>query len=76
MHISNRVAPWLFFLALVLVYVSLSPLSTGGMGYASENLATTEQIVSRLVPFRQALMLQLIGHGTDLSSRCSACRSW
>ncbi len=39
---------WLFFLALVLLYLSMSPGTIEGMGYARENLIAASQIVDNL----------------------------
>src|SRR5262245_6289828 len=38
-----------FFVALLLIYISFSPLSVGGLGYMDENLAATMQASSRIV---------------------------
>ena len=40
-----------FFVALLLIYISFSPLSVGGLGYMDENLAATMQASSRIVEF-------------------------
>lgn len=40
--------PWLFFLALTLFYLSLSPGAISGMGYTAENMNASNQIISNL----------------------------
>lgn len=42
---------WLFFLALTLFYLSLSPGTIEGMGYARENLIAADQVVDNLINF-------------------------
>jgi hypothetical protein len=42
---------WLFFLALILFYLSLSPGTIEGMGYARENLIAANQVVDNLINF-------------------------
>jgi hypothetical protein len=40
---------WLFFIAATLIYLSLSPGTIEGMGYARENLIAADQIVDNLI---------------------------
>ena len=44
----TRRASWLFFLAVTLIYLSLSPGRIAGMGYTGHNLRASAQILSRL----------------------------
>jgi hypothetical protein len=43
---DDRLIPWAFFVALALIYGSLSPLSVIGMGYAGENFQSTANLIS------------------------------